>query len=106
MADPGNLLQAGEGEVVFGARLSVELGELVEVVPQQLRHDEQVLLQVPPTPRTYETDHSVHRSDMGGYLIDHRTLGGYQHLLKPTAMQGTRIRNDMNATWKRADGEP
>ncbi len=41
-----NLLQARKGEVALGPTLAVELGELVQVVAQQLRDDEQVLLEV------------------------------------------------------------
>ena len=49
-ADSSNLLEAGEGEVVLCSRLSVELGEFVEVVPQKLRHNEEVFLRPPPQP--------------------------------------------------------
>jgi hypothetical protein len=40
----GDASQAGEGEVRLTARLAVVAGELVEVVAQQLAHDEEVLL--------------------------------------------------------------
>ena len=42
----GYLLQAGQGEIILCATLTVKLAELVKVVSQQLGHDEEVLLEV------------------------------------------------------------
>ena len=42
----GDAPQPGEGEVRLAARLAVVAGELIEVVAQQLAHDEEVLLVV------------------------------------------------------------